>query len=24
DLPVVFRILPDGKEQLVNYHMDKN
>ncbi|EDQ2484879.1 haloacid dehalogenase [Salmonella enterica subsp. enterica serovar Oranienburg] len=24
DLPVVFRVMPDGKEQLVNYHMDKN
>lgn len=24
DLPVVFRILPDGNEQLANYHMDKN
>lgn len=24
DLPVVFRILPDGNEQLVNIHMDKN
>lgn len=24
DLPVVYRVLPDGKEQLVNYHMDKN
>lgn len=24
DLPVAFRILPDGKEQLVNYHMEKN
>lgn len=24
DLPVVYRVLPDGKENLVNYHMDKN
>ncbi|WP_258086629.1 TrbG/VirB9 family P-type conjugative transfer protein [Xenorhabdus bovienii] len=24
DLPVVYRVLPDGKEHLVNYHMDKN
>ncbi|HHR6469886.1 TPA: TrbG/VirB9 family P-type conjugative transfer protein [Providencia alcalifaciens] len=24
DLPVIYRVLPDGKEQLVNYHMDKN
>ncbi|HGJ5878408.1 MAG TPA: TrbG/VirB9 family P-type conjugative transfer protein [Arsenophonus nasoniae] len=24
DLPVVYRLLPDGKEQLVNYHMNKN
>lgn len=24
DLPVVFRVLPDGNEQLVNYHMDSD
>lgn len=24
DLPVVYRVLPDGNENLVNYHMDKN
>ncbi|HAT5579040.1 TrbG/VirB9 family P-type conjugative transfer protein [Proteus mirabilis] len=24
DLPVVYRVLPDGKEHLVNYHMEKN
>lgn len=24
DLPVVYRVLSDGKEQLVNYHMNKN
>ncbi|WGL94062.1 TrbG/VirB9 family P-type conjugative transfer protein [Arsenophonus nasoniae] len=24
DLPIAFRILPDGNEQLVNYHMEKN
>ena len=24
DLPVVSRVLPNGKEQLANYHMDKN
>lgn len=24
DLPVVYRVLPDGKENLVNYHMDQD
>ncbi|MBC3997481.1 TrbG/VirB9 family P-type conjugative transfer protein [Morganella morganii] len=24
DLPVIYRVLPDGKEQLADYHMDKN
>lgn len=24
DLPVVYRVLPDGKENLVNYHMEKD
>lgn len=24
DLPVVYRVLPDGKEQLVNFHMDED
>lgn len=24
DLPVIYRVLPDGKEHLVNYHMEKD